>query len=262
MKSSISSRQAFLGHSRQSGQALVESLVAVLGLSALWAALHWLSQYQDMALSALHASRHAAFLASRAGGDALVQAAGVEQAVDRYFAGRAHQWRDRHGEALLQPDRDLRVEVRRLAPISDFAQPGGAGSVERTLRRDWLVEDGGMVQAGVTLDFAHLAQDTRPDSRPLGMVRFDLPYPRLERRLSLLVGAGHAQADGATQARVGASGLAWSAAYSASRAAGGEVAVRAEGVDTAWNRPGPEFDWLAPWSGRVPSHLIANHWGN
>ena len=45
----------------QCGQALVESLVVLPVLAVLWVAIHWLAHYQDMALSATHASRFAAF---------------------------------------------------------------------------------------------------------------------------------------------------------------------------------------------------------
>lgn len=250
-----------LRHDRQDGQALFESMVAVLALAALWAAVHWLAQGQDIALSAIHASRHAAFLATRSGPGEPLPADRASGVADRYLTGRAHRWANLYGERLLDPARDIQLSTRRDRSLSAGAQPGGDARDASTLRRDWLLADTGILRASVTLHPQHRARGDAKEG-PLGMVRIDTAYPALQRSTHVLTGAGHAPSDAQAQQRTGSSGLAWAAAHSASRAAGVEVAGRADGIDSGWGRADPRFDWLDLWSGRVPAHLIDNHQGH
>ena len=241
--------------SRQGGQALLESLVALLGLAVLWVALNWLAHYQDAALSAIHASRHAAFVASRGqhqdAGNALTPV---------FFAGRAHRWTDRRGHSILPSDRSVKLSWTRLPPLSPRGQPGGSMAHATTLRRDWSLEDVGVLQARLHVDFGRV--ENRRSDRDASLLKlraFEQAYPPLTRHISILTGAGHAASDGEAQSIVAASSLAWTAAYTASRAAGAEINLRATGVEAGWGRPAASFDWLQPWSGRVPAHLITEY---
>lgn len=240
---------------RQRGQALVESLAALLGLAVLWVALHWLAHYQDAALSATHASRHAAFLASRGNLDDSVQAV-----AGPFFTGSAHRWTDRRSQEILDPGTSVKRLGRRMPPLSELAQPGAGLTHAAALRRDWSLEDTGILRAEVSVDFKQ-SLGSQPDADPslLQLRVFDLPYPSLARSTSILTGAGHAVSDTDVQSRVAASSLAWSAAHAASRLAGSEVNLRAEGVEAGWGRAAAGFDWLQPWSGRVPGHLVTDH---
>lgn len=237
----------------QAGQALVESLVAMLGLAALWVALHWLANYQDIALSAVHASRHAAFAASRMPPEEI-----RSDVTGRFFSGSAHRWADRQGHAVLDSQLPVRLSWQRLQPLSAQAQPGAGHAASQILRRDWLLEDAGVLQARIAPGFATDVAG-RVRAHGLRLQPLELSYPPLVRSTGILTGAGHAASDAAVQSRVAASGLAWTAAYSASQLAGGDARTGAGGVDAAWGRPQPDLDWLQPWSGRVPPHLITRH---
>lgn len=225
----------YLKYCTQSGQALAESLFALMGLTALWVAVHWLSHYQDAALSARHASRHAAFAATR-----FTQPDDTVALTVPFFTGAAHRWKNRHGASILDPHTSVNLLQFRLQPLSAAAQPA-AGSVHGpALRRDWQLDDNGMVQTRVLL------------SLPV----FDEPYPVLARNTVILTAAGHASSDIGVHSRIAASALAWQSAYTTSRIAASEVNARALGVEAGWGRSAATLDWLQPWSGRVPPHLI------
>lgn len=257
MNRTMTPRRGGRGHgSTQAGQALVESLVAMLALVVLWGALHWLAHYQDIGLSSVHASRHAAFAATRTGADEPGQ-----EIASHFFTGSAHRWVDRRGEAVLDAQAPFALSWQRLRPLSPEAQPAGRLMQAATLRRDWQLDDRGILQARIAAGFAVGRGDGAPTGigNRLQLHVFDHSYPPLARSIGILTGAGHAPSDAQVQNRIGASALAWSGAQSASRLSGGSVQLRADGVDMGWSRPAPTYDWLQPWSGRVPGHLIAEY---
>lgn len=240
--------------SGQGGQALLESLIAVLALAGLWGGLHWLAHYQDAALSATHASRHAAFIATR------LPPEGVSSEVTHsFFSGPAYRWKDHRGHAVLAAETSVQLSMQRLPPLSEQAQPGRWSGQAAILRRDWVLEDKGVLRAQVEVKDARevvMQVESKPGLLKLGV--FDTPYPLLARSTGILTGAGHASSDAESQSKASDSGLAWSAAYSASRSGGAEVEGRAVGVDAGWGRPGVSFDWWQPWAGRVPGHLLVD----
>lgn len=246
----------------QQGQALVECLVATLALAALWVSVSWLGQYQDIAMSVTHAGRHAAFLASRLGLENAQESAEGRALTLRYFTGDAHRWKDRRGMTVIDPSLAVHVAWQRLAPLADAGQPGGASPSLVDLRRDWHVQDEGRIQTSVRVQFEKSMPPAETGAQPLGLDMRDARYPTLQRSAYILAGSGHAASDATVQAGVMRSGRAWSSAYGTSRSIGGLAVLQAAPVDMAWNRPMPDFDWLQPWSGRVPDHLLENHEGH
>ena len=237
----------------QKGQALLESLIVALGMAVLWVAISWLAQYQDAALSATHASSYAAFVATRHDPE--------ERAVDLvqpFFQGRAHGWKDRKGEEIV--DTQNVYLHSSLGELSAYAQPGQTAPLAAALRRDWRLEEGGILHARVGLSFAD-RHEAKPAARSFGLRldEFDRPYPKLERSTAILTGAGHSASDASVQTRVAESALAWSTSYGASLAAGRAAQSRASQVEEGWGRPAADFDWLDPWSGYVPEHLLAEY---
>ncbi len=255
----VSWPSARVTHRGQTGQALAEALVATLVLGVTWVAVHWLFQYQDMALSTVHASRHAAFLATRRG-ETSIEPAHEHHRVERFFAGDAHRWVDRKGERTLDVATVPRSGLRRVSALSQSAQPAGEAPDTQALRQQWLLEDAGMVQARVALDFAD-AVGVANEYGPLGLALFDRPHDDLSRSLVILHGAGHATSDAAAQQRASSSWLAWGRAQATSHVAGQEVAVRAAGIDGGWNRGAPGFDWWSAWAGRVPGEHLQPYGG-
>ncbi len=243
----------------QSGQALFEALLSVLVLGVLWAAVNALAHYQDIALSAVHASRHAAFIGTRVPSVHDAHRPAASGVVQRFFTGRAHRWNDLQGRPVLTPD-SVHLDWRRLQPLSQSAQPGGSVPFVDTLRHEWRVHDSGHLRATTSLHandlaFGLLSYDPAAKRRYVGL------FPGLQRSTSILTGAGHSASDALAQSVVAGSEMAWSRAYAAARAAGSEVANRAAGVDSGWVRADPIFDWLGPWSGRVPGHLVLERHG-
>lgn len=242
----------------QEGQAVVESSVAMLALAVLWVGLNWLGNYQDIALATIHASRHAAFVATRVEPSELAHGTGKSM-VQRYFTGGAHHWNDRRGASVVNPAEGLNASWRRDLPLSSQAQPGRAARDAITLRADWSLEDRGLIHARVNMAFGAGRHVSETQTELLGLGVFDRAYPALRRDTYVLVGAGSALSDAAVQEAVAASRFAWAAPQGMSRSVGGQAAGRAAMVDSAWGRAEPDFDWLSRWSGRVPAHLLENY---
>ena len=250
---------------KQDGQAMVETMVVSFALAVTWVAIHWLMNYQDIALTAEHASRQSAFEATRslaANNAGSLPEAPASVDVLRHFVGDAHRWTDRRGERLFAPETGLEASWSRAQPLSAGAQPGRAATHAPTLRDELRLADAGILtaSAGVRFDGASRGTDG-PESQLLGLAPFDLPYPSLRRSISILVGAGHAHSDHDAQARVAGSRSAWAHAFELSRSVGSTVASRADGIDDAWVRERPTFDWLLRWEGQVPPHLLIPYQG-
>jgi hypothetical protein len=235
---------------RQGGQALVEG-IAVLGVVLLLGlAIAWLGRFQDMALSAQNASRHAAFQQARAG------TAMMSGSLSRhYFSGPAHQWADHRGRSVLGDGGEgVGVSLRRQVLESD-AQPGGRGAYASALRSDWGIQDPGLLRVDVALSAA--LPPLNGDAPNRGWLRFDARYPALRRHTAILTGAGHAPGDTQVQQMLAQSELAWHSSARLSILAGEKVTTVMSRVDSAWNRTAPDFDWLGPWAGRIPEHHLA-----
>ncbi|MGB3288675.1 MAG: hypothetical protein WBA83_05325 [Burkholderiaceae bacterium] len=238
----------------QNGQAMAEGL-AVLGLLlAVYLAIAWLGRYQDMALSAQHASRHAAFQQTRA--DAGVTPLDINR---HFFSGPAHQWMDRRGRPVLGDKAGVGLSFSRLA-LDRQAEPGGRGGSAVALRRDWGMRDPGVLCAEVRVGGAAPLLDEGAGG--YFELRFGEAYPAMHRHTAILTGAGHASGDTQTQQVLAQSELAWGNSAKASHAAGSRIAAIMRQVDAGWARTEPEFDWLTPWAGRIPDHhLVAKHGG-
>lgn len=238
----------------QQGQALVEGLVVLLALISLWLGISWLARFQDMALQASHASRYAAFALSRNPDET------VESDVrQHYFSGPAHQWSDRRGKRLLSPGLDeVVLQPSRQTALANVAQPGGAVLYAQALRQDWRLEDAGVLAAQLSVA-PRLSLVPQEQVLPAdGLSYFDQQRLVLRRHTAILTDAGHAADDIATQQTVANSSLAWGNSANSSYARGKKIASAMTAVDAAWNRTEPVFDWLGPWSGRVPEAHLGN----
>lgn len=238
--------------SPQAGQAIAEGLLAMGLLAALGTAIVWLGQMQDIGLAARHAGAYAAFAAARGHFSA-------DETRTSFFSGPAHRWMSLQGRLLLeQLERDVAVQLAPRDTLAGGAQPGGPPPAAGALRDAWGMEDG-LLRAQV----AAAPQYIRfPATRPINGVSDEDATQRkmdgfvLRRHTSILTGAGHASGDDAAQARLAASALAWGRDAGGSYRLGRSVHALMEGVDAAWARPAPLFDWLSPWSGHVPGRHL------
>jgi hypothetical protein len=154
------------------------------------------------------------------------------QGLEMTRVGRTYAFRYAQGERATPPPG---VWHGRANHAPAFLGPGGAQTI--LLRRDWGVEDKGIVTA-----YAKAV--------PAVVNGVGQPYI-VQRHISLLAEAGHAVSDEHTQQRIGSSNTAWRQAIQLSHHAGQRVAAALDGIDRAWGRAAPQFDWLMPWSDLV-----------
>ncbi|HUH59001.1 MAG TPA: pilus assembly protein [Candidimonas sp.] len=227
----------------QQGQAMVEGLVVLLALTALWSAISWLGRLQDIDLQAAHASRYAAFSSTRHPNmDAHRNMGHIARL--HFFGGPAHQWTDAQGSRMLRnAAEEVQFDTDRRGSLPFHAQPGGSGGNATSLRADWHIADTGIVDSHVTV-------------APSAFNPADWGISAVRRHTAILVGAGHAGNDTHVQHRLAESALAWGKSAQASYGVGRSIAGAMVAVDAGWDRPEPIFDWLDPWADAVPdSHL-------
>ncbi|MHA3902670.1 hypothetical protein ACTPOE_03625 [Castellaniella sp. WN] len=232
-------------HAQQGGQALVETLAVLIVLGSLWLGIAWLGRLQDIGLQLAHASRRAAFAHAHQGLPPEALASGG----DGYLDAPGHLWRTRRGRSFLAGSAHLEVES--LGPATG-RQAGDPVAGAADLRRELRLGDPTVWRAGARGRTAGDASTTGslPDFDRLGL--------DLRRHTAILSGDGAAADDADAQSTLAASPRAWDAAASASRAAGRAVLGRLRDVDAAWSRALPDWDWIGPWTGSVPSpHLQA-----
>lgn len=238
---------------RQTGQALVEALLAFTVLLAVWAAIAWLGRFQDIALQASHASRHAAFSYARG------EPVQIEAIRSNYFTAPSHRWADRRGSLLFsRSGTEASLEIDRSTGLFAGAQPGLDRAYAPVLREQWALADTGIVKAGIHIQLpvrAHASQ-VLPTSFMAGLRQFDQAYPRLVRHTSILTYAGHASNDDSAQERVAGASLAWASAAELSYALSSQVTSAMKAVDAGWGRPDPSSDWLKAWAGKVPQRHL------
>lgn len=221
----------------QRGQAIAEALVAMIAIIALWQAVAWLARIQDLALNASHAARYGAFAASR--NPALLDAEHVDM---RFLTAQRLQWVDRRGRWLLsQIYQEPSLHIQRGEALPNDAQPGQSHADSKALRSEWKLADLGVVMARLRL------QPLQPSG----------PWPQLRRQLAIAVDAGHASSDTDTVQRLRQSSRGWADTVNNSVGLGRQVESSARGVDAAWSRSLPDYDWLMPWAADVPSHVIS-----
>ncbi len=234
-------------HPEQGGQALVETLVVLAALGSLWLGIAWLGRLQDIGLQLAHASRRAAFAHAHQG----LAPGALGPGGDGYLNAPGHRWRTRRGQGFLAEPAYLDIE-----PLGDMTgrQAGDPGAAASDLRRELRLGDprvwragarvrtaGGISSTGSLLDFDHLGLDLR-------------------RHTAILSGDGAAAGDGEVQSILAGSARAWGATASASRAAGRAALDRLGGVDAAWGRVLPDWDWVDSWTGSVPRPHLRT-WG-
>lgn len=245
----------------QRGQAVAEALVALFALAALWLASSWLARVQDLALNLDHATRYRAFLSARHSG-----LEGGTDVNERFFYDASDQWSTLKGDAVLA-SRYAPVDWAVLSghPVPEQARIGGDAPAASRLRHEWRIGDAGLVRARAALSpyvpAASLDHDlTAEGAYPPGLLRagfFDAMWPRIQRHTAIAVGAGHSASDEAAASRVALSAYAWGEPAERSYRLGQRVASAASGVDAAWNRAAPLFDWLQPWAGDLPSRHVS-----
>jgi hypothetical protein len=263
MPTSLRERPATMT-SRLRGQSLVEALAGMVALGGLFVLIPVLGRYQDLGLQTLHAASQVAFAAAREAPTPARTAAYPFQDADK-------RWTDRRGRGMLVLDESgVGAAVSLSADPAAAWQLGGQQAAVGQLRKEWAL-DRGIVTARVRTSpspgtGASAAGGGRIGGGPgeegeaskgaAGTIWTGLVAPPIHRRVAILAGAGHAGGDGAAQSRMASSGLAWSVNANQSVGAGRAAAAVLQPLDAGWNRPAPDFDWLASWSGLVPASAV------
>jgi len=223
----------------QSGQALAEGVVGLATLVVVFWAVALVGRYQDITLQAAHASRYAAFLQTV---HRFEDAELTALVARHFFADAGKRWRTASGGPLLVAA--PAVQARRVPDTGVTTLYGGVPVSAAPLFREWGVGDEGLLRAAVNV---------RARRTPYGARQEDGVALAFERATAILSGAGHGADDVNVQQRLADGETAWRRAARQSRVAGQAVAGRMRGVDDAWGRAEPTFDWLSAWRGLVPA---------
>ncbi|CAM5181104.1 Pilus assembly protein OS=Castellaniella defragrans OX=75697 GN=HNR28_002323 PE=4 SV=1 [Castellaniella defragrans] len=228
---------------------MVEALLVLGVLGSLAVGIAWLGRLQDAGLQLGHASRRVAFARAHQG----LHPFELDAGVDGYLSGPGHDWNTRRGTSFLGaaslaagPQATASVFNTGVAPAMQAGDPvTGASQWRAELRLgDAEVWRG---EAGVVIG--------RPDAT--GTLRdFDDMGLTLRRHTAILTGAGAAESDEEVQRLLAESGQAWDQLAAVSRHRGRTAQQRLQGVDEAWARAQPDWDWVSGWAGQVPSRYL------
>ncbi len=230
-------------------QAMAESLVLFLVLISLFIAIPWLGRLLDIRQQQDNASRYAAFQLTR-------QLDGIdEQAIkDKFFFDKAHRWQDRQGKNIIQEE-NVQLQIDRTQPLSEFAQAAQQVGHARTLREQWDLQDKGIASVWVKVLPTYSAKGSAVAGLNAEMDFLERWRIPMQRQTAILTDAGHSESDMATHQRTGQSTLAWRASAEDSYALGRHIQRYAAPVE-GFHRDSPVFDWLMPWTGRLPQHHL------
>jgi hypothetical protein len=151
------------------------------------------------------------------------------------------------GDSADSSDPGIRVRDAGVAPDFQVGDPvsGAAG---------WRSElHLGESNVHVAEAWAGLGADAAPSG---ALNDFDRLGLRLRRWTAVLGGTGAASADAQVQDRLARSGQAWERTAGASQQRGQAAARRLLGVDEAWGRAPPDWDWVSPWTGWIPPRHV------
>ncbi len=227
----------------QTGQALVESLLAFVVVASFVIGILWLGQLQDLKLQLGHMSRRAAFAAVQ-----------QNMAEDRYTSSAniylqhpGNFWSTRLGHALNKQSEAIKRQVAALDPS---AKPGGPLKNAAWLRRELRLGDDAISVFAISSSLAGASEFNNE------LNSFDRLAITLNQATAILNGSGAGDADKEIQQRIATSQHLWASFANYSKTHGSNVATAMQAVDAAWGRPQPGWDWLSAWSGSVPKKYL------
>lgn len=240
----------FIPPSQRIGQALVESIVLMLVFISFFVAIPWLGRLIDIGIQQSNASRYAAFQWARQ-----LTSPDKQQLKQQFFLSHQHNWRDRQQNKIVNAS-DISIQSERKQVLSDDMQPGKRVGQADVLRRQWGLQDQGIVT--VKLDITphytnhHISGKGALDIDAGFLERIPLT---IYRHTAILINAGHSDSDIASHRRVGQSALAWKTVTEQSYVLGKHIQRYAAPVE-GFSRHKPVFDWLVPWAGKLPKHHL------
>ncbi|WP_420226430.1 hypothetical protein [Pigmentiphaga litoralis] len=241
----------------QAGQAMAEAVVGVVVLGVLWHVAAATDRVQDLALRASMAGRYAAMQLTR---DAAPAGNDLTRDVrDRFFMGPRHRWQTRQGDAMLGDASSIRVKVDERS-AHDGMQVGQQDMQAATLRQEVLRRDHGIAVATVGV-LPVLRRSRGKDGDALGLTAWESMSVRLNRHTAILTDGGHAASDQKVTERLQGAPMTWAASAGQSTRVGRDVTQQLAGIDRAWGRPLPRFDWLTPWETLVPADRLGKQEG-
>ncbi len=230
-------------------QAIAESLVLFLILLSLFIAIPWLGRLLDIRQQQDNASRYAAFQWTR-------QLNGIDEPAikDKFFFDKAHRWQDRQGQKILREE-NVQLQINREQQLSNLAQAAQQVSHAQTLREQWNLQDKGIVSAVVKVLPMYSAKGKAMTGLNAEMSFLERLVIPMQRQTAILSDAGHSESDLATHQRTGQSALAWRDSAEDAYALGRHIQRYAAPVE-GFHRAEPVFNWLMPWTGRLPKHHL------
>lgn len=231
------------------GQALVESLLVFIVLISFFIAIPWLGRLIDIGIQQENANRYTAFQWTRR-----MQQPDILQIKQQFFLSDANNWRDRFSQKIVSED-SIQIHADRHYQLSDDMQPGQQTPFATQLRKEWGVQDQGVVNIASMVTPHYVQHNGGENILGVDASFLERLSLTLHRHIAILIDAAHSVSDKDSHYRTGQSATAWKETAEQSYALGKHIQKYAAGAE-GFDRAQPVFDWLVPWSDKLPQHHL------
>lgn len=223
----------------QKGQAIIESLILLLVLATIFLAIMWLGRLQDIGLQLNHASRHNAFkLAYQK------MYLSADNSAVNYL--QTNKWLSRNGSSLIN-NASFSINITNNNPYL-YTHKKFINSLE--LIDELNLSDKLIWQSKAIANTGNLSKGFN------SLAKFDLQKLQINRFTSIMRAPNTISDDRQVQLNLANSPSAWANQANYSINLGKQVSSRLQGIDQAWARDLPKWDWLGSWLSKLPKRHL------
>lgn len=220
---------------KQLGQAMIEALLLIIVLASLFIAVIWINKLQDIGLQLNHQSRNLVFKYAYQKTDI---------ADNDYL--QKNIWLNRQTESLIN---NITINNKNNESGAYYLVGKNFGHI-LPLFDELKLGDSSILKTTVSASIGDL-------DKPSRISNFDRNKLTISRYTSIMTDVKTIPNDSQIQENLRGSKTIWHSQANKSIALGHELEDKLQGIDQAWGRPLPNWDWLGRWASQLPArHLI------